>query len=644
MEAQPDGKLVVAVTDTAAHDAVVLRRLPDGTAEPTFGAGGTVRLGFGGNETATALTLTPDGMVVVAGQSDCVPAVRRLRPDGSPDTTFAVGGQATIVLDGACRSAVDVVAQPDGKLLVLTGPWLHRLLADGTIDTGFGQAGTIAVATGEPARVIALQGDGRILVGGRDAFGVRRYLSDGSPDSGFGNGGLASIPVVADRYVNDIAIDPNGRIVVGGAIYQRVVSEPIYTDPDGGYLFSLARFTATGQLDTSFGDGGAVQTGFGDIGQSQGGIGAVVRRLTIGADGTLLAAGVDVSDGAFARYLSDGSLDATFGDGGRLDVSFGPYGDHAVAALAGTSTAAVVFLTQTRLARIAEVPAPPTTTSTIPPTTTTTAPTTTTTQPEPPPPPTVPPDRSGYWMVGADGSVYGFGDARSFGNASVGTVTAVDLEPTPSGNGYWVVDDLGRVFAFGNAVQWGSVPPATLARGEKVTSLSATSDGGGYWIFTSRGRLLTFGNAPFLGDVSRVALNGPVLDSIVTPSGQGYYMVASDGGIFDFGDAKFYGSMGGQKLNAAVQSLVPDSDGVGYWLVASDGGIFAFEAGFKGSLGGVKLNKPVTGMVRAGNGYLMVAEDGGIFDFSGDPTSFKGSLGANPPAKPITSVAVLGGR
>jgi hypothetical protein len=49
----------------------------------------------------------------------------------------------------------------------------------------------------------------------------------------------------------------------------------------------------------------------------------------------------------------------------------------------------------------------------------------------------------------------------------------------------------------------------------------------------------------------------------------------------------------------------------------------------------------IAGMVRAGHGYLMVGEDGGIFDFSGDPASFKGSLGAHPPAKPITSVAVL---
>jgi hypothetical protein len=270
--------------------------------------------------------------------------------------------------------------------------------------------------------------------------------------------------------------------------------------------------------------------------------------------------------------------------------------------------------------------------------------------PPPPPPPapealpssstgTPPAGRSGYWMVGTDGTVYPFGDAKPYGNAA--TTSAVDLEPTPSGNGYWIVDDLGRVFAFGDAVARGNVDRSKLAAGEKVTSLSATGDGGGYWIFTNRGRVVTFGNAVHLGDVSRLTLAGPVLDSIVTPSGQGYYMVASDGGIFAFGDAVFYGSMGSRKLNAPVQSLVPDSDGAGYWLVASDGGIFAFEAGFKGSMGGTRLNRPVTGMVSAGTGYLMVSEDGGIFDFSGSPDGFKGSLGANPPAKPITSVAVL---
>ena len=74
-------------------------------------------------------------------------------------------------------------------------------------------------------------------------------------------------------------------------------------------------------------------------------------------------------------------------------------------------------------------------------------------------------------------------------------------------------------------------------------------------------------------------------------------------------------------------------------LVASDGGIFTFEAPFRGSLGGQRLNRPVSGMVPFGDGYLMVGEDGGIFNFSDRP--FLGSLGANPPARPVVAVAGL---
>jgi hypothetical protein len=248
--------------------------------------------------------------------------------------------------------------------------------------------------------------------------------------------------------------------------------------------------------------------------------------------------------------------------------------------------------------------------------------------------------KAGYWMLGAGGAVYAFGDALHLGQPALPAgVDAVDLEPTPAGGGYWIVDSTGVVHAYGDAVHHGDVDRRVLAAGEKITSLSATPSGAGYWVFTTRGRALPFGDARFFGDMSKVTLNGPVLDSIPTPTGLGYYMVASDGGIFAFGDAHFAGSMGGKPLNKPVQSLVPDSDGSGYWLVASDGGIFAFDAPFRGSMGGRTLNQPVKGMVRYGDGYLMVATDGGIFSFSDKP--FAGSLGANPPSRPIVSVAAL---
>jgi ribosomal protein L24E len=249
------------------------------------------------------------------------------------------------------------------------------------------------------------------------------------------------------------------------------------------------------------------------------------------------------------------------------------------------------------------------------------------------------PQGDGYWMLDRNGKVYNFGKAAHLGDPSANRAAGasfVDLEPTPAGDGYWIVDDQGHIYGY-HATGFPNV--TDLRAGETVTSISGTKDGKGLWVFTNRGRVIVRGEAKHYGDMSGVALNGPVLDSIVAPGGAGYYMVASDGGVFSFGTARFEGSMGGKHLNAPVQSLVPDPDGSGYWLVASDGGVFAFNAAFRGSTGSMKLNKPMTGMVPYGTGYLMVAEDGGIFNFS-PGKDFLGSLGANPPAVPVVSVAV----
>jgi len=91
-------------------------------------------------------------------------------------------------------------------------------------------------------------------------------------------------------------------------------------------------------------------------------------------------------------------------------------------------------------------------------------------------------------------------------------------------------------------------------------------------------------------------------------------------------------------MNSPVVGIAPTPTGSGYWLVASDGGVFAFGAPFRGSMGAIRLNRPVNGMVAFGDGYLMVASDGGIFSFSDTP--FFGSLGDNPPVEPIIGVAV----
>ena len=240
--------------------------------------------------------------------------------------------------------------------------------------------------------------------------------------------------------------------------------------------------------------------------------------------------------------------------------------------------------------------------------------------------------QTGYWMLGADGHIYPFGNAQQLGNA---TGTPVAIAPRGDGTGYWITDAQGRVSHFGTAVTHGLQP--VLRPREHVTTISATHTGNGYWLFTNQGRAFAYGDAHFYGDMSRVVLNGPIVASVATPTGHGYYMIGSDGGVFTFGDARFHGSTGNLRLNRPVVGIAPTPGRNGYWLVASDGGVFAFNAPFRGSMGGVALNKAVNGLVAFGNGYLMVASDGGVFDFSNK--SFLGSLANNPPISPIIGIA-----
>jgi hypothetical protein len=240
----------------------------------------------------------------------------------------------------------------------------------------------------------------------------------------------------------------------------------------------------------------------------------------------------------------------------------------------------------------------------------------------------------GYWMLGSDGKVYGFGDAGNLGNASGG---AVAMTSRKDGKGYWVVNAAGKVSAFGHATFHGGNP--ALRAGESVSTISSTPSGNGYWLFSNQGRAFAYGDAKFFGDMGKVHLNGPVIASAATPTGKGYYMVGSDGGVFTFGDAVFRGSTGNMRLDKPVVGISPTPDNKGYWLVASDGGVFAFHAPFRGSLGGKHLNKPVNGHVPFGNGYLMVASDGGVFNFSNK--AFLGSLGGNALSAPIIGITAF---
>ena len=236
----------------------------------------------------------------------------------------------------------------------------------------------------------------------------------------------------------------------------------------------------------------------------------------------------------------------------------------------------------------------------------------------------------GYWMAGADGGVFAFGDAGFLGSMGGQALTqpVVGLAGTPDGHGYWEVASDGGVFTFGALGFFGSMGGKPL--NQPIVGLAATADVGGYWEVAADGGIFAFGDAGYHGSMGGQPLNAPIVGMAATADGMGYWEVASDGGIFAFGDAGYYGSMGGTPLNKPIVGIAATPNGKGYWEVASDGGIFAFgDAGYYGSMGGTPLNQPVVGIAPSpgGTGYWEVAADGGIFTFGS--AAFLGSMGGH---------------
>jgi len=140
----------------------------------------------------------------------------------------------------------------------------------------------------------------------------------GTLDASFGTGGKVITDFGGSNdLVSSVAVQPDGNIVAAGQA--NVVR---------GYGFALARYTSSGTLDASFGAGGIVTTDFGIL--DQGFSVAYAASLAVQPDGRMVAAGRAYINGGFhsglAGYNSDGTLDASFGTGGKVTADFqGPY-------------------------------------------------------------------------------------------------------------------------------------------------------------------------------------------------------------------------------------------------------------------------------------------------------------------------------
>ena len=321
---QSDGRIVMAgLTGTYPEgDFVLTRHTTEGALDRSFGEGGIVLTDFGStHDLGQALAIQADGRIVAVGSSQ-IPdrastfAVARYQTDGSLDPSFGQGGEVLTDVGPSSDDAQAVAIQPDGKIVV-AGSVLSqnftdgsfgivRYNTDGSLDGSFGAGGIVVVGFDsflDAANVVLVQPDGRIVavgtvsrIDGTADFGLARLNANGSLDTSFSRDGkvTSDFSGLYDGAYGG-ALQADGKIVAGGFA--------------AGQGFALARYTANGQLDPSFGGDGKVTTDSG-----MGSIGALV----IQPDGNILAAGSGQGDLALCRYLPDGTLDPAFGDAGRV--------------------------------------------------------------------------------------------------------------------------------------------------------------------------------------------------------------------------------------------------------------------------------------------------------------------------------------
>lgn len=309
---QPDGKIVAVGEAQGANqmDVALARYNPDGSLDASFGTGGRTTADISGaNDWVSAAAIQPDGKVVVVGYAPNGAAyedffVARFDADGSLDESFGINGKRlTDFPDSRGYSddnyANDVAVQADGSIVVAGSSnenfALARYNAAGSLDPTFdadGRALTDLGTYGESARAVALQPDGKIVAVGSTEYGedfaLVRYNPDGSLDPAFdGDGKLVNYISSGEDYARDVAIDPNGKIVVAGEV---------------DYNAALVRYNFDGTFDASFGRTGKAinpdEDAYGD--------------LAVLPDGGIIAKG-SYYGWSLAKHNPNGTLDTSFG-------------------------------------------------------------------------------------------------------------------------------------------------------------------------------------------------------------------------------------------------------------------------------------------------------------------------------------------
>ncbi len=211
----------------------------------------------------------------------------------------------------------------------------------GGLDRCFNFTGKVSTTIGSSisatARAVAIQPNGKIVVVGTSLsrftydFTIVRYNPNGSLDNNFGAAGIQRTDFAfGTDQANAVAVQSDGKIVVAGS-----------SSSDTDSNFALARYNPNGSLDTTFGGTGKIVTSL-SLGAD------VATSMALQSDGKIVVAGYDFSplqgnNFALARYNLDGSLDTTFGVGGKKQTTFTASSDDQANAVAIQSDGKIVL-------------------------------------------------------------------------------------------------------------------------------------------------------------------------------------------------------------------------------------------------------------------------------------------------------------
>jgi uncharacterized delta-60 repeat protein len=335
---QPDGKIVLVgsrVIGSANHLALV-RFLPDGSLDATFGTNGIVTSAFLDSEIGEGVVLQEDLKIVAVARAFILPStdvieVVRYNPDGSLDPSFDFNGYAVTTI-GASAEGLGITLQTsltDPTKLVVVGTAdmgfggydlaIVRYNPDGSLDTSFGGDGIVTTdlsGDDDGAESVLIQYTGATPTGivvsgwatvsGYYDFAAARYSLNGLLDSSFDGDGVV-ITAVSPPFVSSPDDAASGMIRSFGQIVLVGSAQNLRAD------CAVVRYNHNGSLDTSFdGDGIRLE----DAGNHQ----AIGRDVLIQPDGRIVIAGVQRSyadrDFAVFRCLPDGSPDSSFNSAG----------------------------------------------------------------------------------------------------------------------------------------------------------------------------------------------------------------------------------------------------------------------------------------------------------------------------------------